>query len=106
MLVSTKIKTLGLCLVDTYRSSGDLYDNIDIVKQQSDGTFPRPADARYGVDIPDYPYCLDGTNDEVKGLRHSPVYIVIKIQVFSVNGHTETIKTVIGDGEIILHRPV
>ena len=95
MLISTKIETLGLCLYDTYRADGDLHVTTDIVQQSEDGTFPRPADARYGVDQP-----------EGEAVNSPPVQVVVKIEYHDHNGHGETTKTVLGNGHLISHRPI
>jgi len=105
-LINTQRENLGLCLYDTYRADGDLHVTIDIVKQQSDGSFARLPDARYGVNQPDYPYCLDGTNDEVQGSRHVSTEMTIETEYYDDNGHTKVMKTWLGDGKHILTRTV
>ena len=94
-LINTQRENLGLCLYDTYRADGDLHVTIDIVQQLPDGTFPRPADARYGADQP-----------EGEAVNSPPVQVVVKVEYHDHNGHGETTKTVLGNGHLISHRPV
>ena len=97
LIKSDKIE-MGICLIDIYRASGDLYSGYDIVQVSEDGSFPRLPDARYGVDQPEY------DDEDLSDIRRKPINIQILNEVFDRNGWTIREETVYGNGEVLCHR--
>jgi hypothetical protein len=89
-ILKSEILIHGYCLVDVYKSPGDLNDGWDIVALEGD-EFPRLPDARYGVNCPEY--------DEYT--RYLSGYTTEHFKRWDLNGHTyeETIIRV--DGKIV-----
>lgn len=96
-LIDKSSVNYGLCLIDIYRASGDLYSSWDIVPYE-DGKFSRLPDARYGVNQPVY------SDDDAD--RNTPLNISVVSEIYDNNGHTVKQVSVYGDGKYLAGRTI
>lgn len=94
ILKSEKIDR-GICLIDTYKAPGDLYDSWDIVQANSDGTFPRKPNAGYGPDAVDR---------NVEDWDFEAVHVIEEYTRFDENGWTKSETVIRANGKLVAIR--